>query len=103
VFVTMTCLNAYFHDAALESLAEALLHAEGGGAVAVWAPSGVTGPGGQTPMNQELFRWLFPADSSPGAPLRLGEAIRRAKAATADADVRRTWILLGDPTTPLPF
>ena len=38
----MTCLNGYFHDPAFESLAQALMSAEGGGAVAVWAPSGMT-------------------------------------------------------------
>jgi Peptidase family C25 len=101
--VTMTCLNGYFHDAALDSLAEALLHADGGGAVAVWAPSGITGPSGQSVMNQELFRWVFSERDSPGAPLRLGEAVVRAKAAVGDDDVRRTWILLGDPSMPLPF
>jgi hypothetical protein len=31
----------------------------------------------------------------------LGDATRAAKAATPDMDVRRTWILLGDPTTKL--
>ena len=98
LFVTMTCLNGYFHDAALESLAEALLHATGGGAVAVWAPSGMTGPISQAAMNQELFRWLFVESSSTGEPFRLGEVIRRAKAGVSDQDVQRTWILLGDPT-----
>jgi len=33
--------------------------------------------------------------------LTLGEAVRRAKAAVSDQDVRRTWILFGDPTTRL--
>ena len=103
VFVTMTCLNGYFHDAALESLAEALLHAAGGGAVAVWAPTGMTGPVSQAAMNRELFRWLFQESSSTGEPLGLGEAIRRAKAAVSDDDGRNTWILLGDPTMQLRF
>ena len=35
----MTCLNGYFIDVKLESIAEALLQAPGG-AVAVWASSG---------------------------------------------------------------
>jgi len=35
MFVMMTCLNGYFQDAALDSLAESLLKADGG-AVAVW-------------------------------------------------------------------
>jgi Peptidase family C25 len=98
VVVTMTCLNGYFHDAALESLAEALLLAEDGGAVAVWGSSGMTGPGGQALMNQELYRWLFTESSSNGALLTLGEATVQAKAAVSNADLRRTWMLFGDPT-----
>jgi len=101
VFITMTCLNGYFHDAAVDSLAEALLNADRGGAVAVWAPSGMTGPSSQAVMNQELYRVLFPEGSPSDEPPRLGEAIMQAKAAVTDADVRRTWILLGDPTTQL--
>lgn len=34
-------------------------------------------------------------------PLTLGEAAVRAKAAVSEGDMRRTWILLGDPTTKL--
>jgi Peptidase family C25 len=97
----MTCLNGYFHDAALESLAEALLLAEGGGALAVWASSGLTGPGGQALMNQELYRQLFTPSGSTGALLTLGEATVQAKAAVGNADLRSTWILFGDPTTML--
>jgi hypothetical protein len=97
----MTCLNGYFHDAALESLAEALLLAEGGGALAVWASSGLTGPGGQALMNQELYRWLFTQSGSTGALLTLGEAMVQAKATVGNADLRSTWILFGDPTTVL--
>ncbi len=33
--------------------------------------------------------------------LTLGQAARRAKASVADMDIRRTWILLGDPVTTL--
>jgi len=94
--VAMTCLNGFFHDLYSESLAEALLKAEQGGAVAVWASSGLTAPSGQVVMNQELVRLLFGEEQ-----LTLGEAIRRAKAAVTDRDVRRTWSLIGDPATQL--
>lgn len=93
-FVSMTCLNGLFHDVFTESLAEALMKAERGGAVAVWAPSGATAPGGQTGMNQALFRLLF-----SGKSITIGEAIVAAKAAASDNDVRRTWNLFGDPAT----
>jgi hypothetical protein len=92
--VTMTCLNGFFHDVFTESLAEALIRAEGGGAVAVWASSGLTEPDRQALMDRELISLLFTTEQSPA----LGDAVRAAKAAAADMDVRRTWILFGDPT-----
>jgi len=53
-------------------------------------------PRGQSVMNQELVRQLF-----NGRDLTIGEAAMKAKAATTDADVRKTWVLFGDPTTRL--
>lgn len=101
LFVIMTCLNGYFHDAAGDSLAESLMKAERGGAVAVWASSAMTVPSVQALMNQELYRLIF-APNSPGAQsLTLGEAIARVKASVIDADLRATWVLFGDPTMPL--
>ena len=91
----MTCLSGYFQDPSIESLGEALLKAQGG-AVAVWASSGMTDASAQVRMSQEAIKQLM---SSPD--LTIGEATARAKAATTDADVRRTWILLGDPATKL--
>jgi len=96
--VSMTCLNGFFQDVYSDSLAEALLKAQQGGAVAVWASSGLTEPDKQTVMNKELVRLLF-----NGGELTLGEAVKRAKAAVSDQDVRRTWILFGDPTTKLKY
>lgn len=93
VVLSMNCLNGYFHSLYTTSLAEALLKAKQGGAVAVWASSGLTAPSGQGAMNQELVRSLF-----GGQRLTLGEAIVRAKAAVTDRDVQRTWLLFGDPT-----
>jgi hypothetical protein len=49
-------------------------------------------------MNQELIRLLFNGES-----LTLGETTVRAKAATHDTDVRRTWIFFGDPITKLKY
>ena len=94
--VGMTCLNGFFQTPYVESLAEALLKAENGGAVAIWTSSGLTDPDAQLLMNKELVRLLF-----NGQGLTLGEAIAGAKASTDDLDVRRSWILFGDPTTKL--
>ena len=92
LFVMMTCLNGYFIEPKTQSLAEALLRAPHGGAFAVWASSGLTTPGDQIRANEELFRQLGATD----AP-RLGDAMVRAKSVIQDLDVRRTWILFGDP------
>ena len=97
LFVMMTCLNGYFHDASADSLAESLMKAERGGAVAVWASSGLTIPSGQSAMTQQAFTAFF--NGSDGETVTLGEITSRAKAAVHDSDVRRTWILFGDPTT----
>jgi hypothetical protein len=94
--VGMTCLNGYFQTPYYESLAEALLKAGNGGAVAVWTSSGLTDPDGQLQMNRGLVQLLF-----NGEGLTLGEATAGAKATTSDMDVRRSWILFGDPTTRL--
>ncbi len=91
--VSMTCLNGFFQDPYSESLAETFLKAERGGAVAVWTSSGLTVPGEQAVMNLELIRLLF-----NGQGLTIGEAVMRAKRATTNGDIRRTWILFGDPT-----
>jgi len=96
VYVMMTCLNGYASDANVDSLAEATLKAPNGGAVAVWASSGFTNPQPQFELNMEFYRQLF-GGQGVSQGMRLGDAARNAKAATADLDVRRTWILLGDP------
>ena len=97
-FINMTTLNGFFHDLYNESLAEALLRAANGGAIAVWASSSLTEPEQQVVMNKELINLLF-----NGEDLTLGEAAAKAKASTEDQDIRRSWILFGDPTTKLKY
>jgi hypothetical protein len=97
LFVMMTCLNGYYAGTVSDSLAESVLKAGQGGAYAVWASSGLTEPRAQSDANRELYRVLF----AEGASVRLGDAVRRAKAATADRDVRRTWVFFGDPSSRL--
>ena len=95
LFVGMTCLNGYFQEAATESLAEALLKAPNGGAVASWASTGMSDPTEQGTLNKEFYRLLF------GGKLTVGEAAMKSKSSVNDNDVRRTWVLIGDPTTRL--
>jgi hypothetical protein len=92
LFLAMNCLNGFFQDVYTQSLAEALLLSKNGGAIAVWASSGLTQSEPQVQMDQNVVRLLFSRPS-----LMLGEAIRKAKATITDADARRTYILFGDP------
>ena len=93
LFIMMTCLNGYYQDPVLDGLAESLMKARGG-AMAVWASSGMTAPGDQLGLNQQMYRTVF----DPTLRLTMGEATMRAKAAVNDPDIRRTWMLFGDPS-----
>jgi hypothetical protein len=92
VYLLMDCLNGFFHDVYTTSLAESLLLAPNGGAVAVWASSGFTDQPPQASMNQALLQIL---KTNPSMPI--AAAIVQAKNGVADNDVRRTWIFFGDP------
>jgi hypothetical protein len=92
VFVMMNCLNGFFHDVYTQSLAEALLLSPQGGAVAVWASSGLTAPDPQFQLDQALVKALVAQPSIP-----LGDAVLFAKSGIADPDTRKTFILFGDP------
>jgi hypothetical protein len=94
IFVNMTCLNGFFQDVAAPSLAEAVISVPGGPA-GVWASSGLTPLDPQiTPNNTFL-------EAALARGLTLGDAAIAAKAATTDDDIRRTWILFGDPSSKL--
>jgi uncharacterized repeat protein (TIGR01451 family) len=92
VYILMDCLNGFFQDVYAQSLAESLLLAPHGGAVAVWASSGFTDQGPQATMNQTLLHQFA---ATPD--LSLGRLILEAKSGITDKDVRRSWILFGDP------
>jgi hypothetical protein len=92
LYLNMTCLNGFFHDVRGPSMAKALLAAPGA-ALAVWASSGVTEFAPQQLLNHKFLEvWLRDGKT-------LGEAAIAAKAAVTDPDVRRTWILFGDPSS----
>jgi uncharacterized repeat protein (TIGR01451 family) len=98
VYLLMDCLNGFFHDVYSTSLAESLLLAPNGGAVAVWASSGFTDQAPQATMNQALLQIL---KTNPSMPI--ATAIVQAKAGVSDNDVRRSWIFFGDPAMLLPL
>ncbi len=90
-FVLMTCLNGYYQDPALDGLGEALLRADGG-AVGVYASTGMTYVNQQRALTVSFHRALF-----DGAP-RVGDAALAASRSSRAEDVVATWVLLGDPT-----
>jgi hypothetical protein len=100
LFVAMTCLNGEFQRPELNTLAAALMNASQGGAIAVWASSGFTVPNKQATMNQQFYKLLFQLgfQKSGAQSLRLGDITVKAKLSVTDADIRRTWILFGDPS-----
>ncbi|MEZ5306296.1 MAG: C25 family cysteine peptidase [Pyrinomonadaceae bacterium] len=91
-FMLMTCLNGYTHSPTSESMAESLFKSPNG-AIAVWASSGSTYAGDQISMSQGVTRRLFDGNKP------IGVLIREAKRNTIDQDARRTWQLIGDPST----
>lgn len=93
VFTMLTCLNGYFIRVDFDSLAEALVNAPNGGAVAAWASTEKTTPDIQLIMGQRFYNQL-----NAGNIPRIGDLIRDAKAAVpGGSDVRLSWVLLGDP------
>jgi hypothetical protein len=90
IYVSMNCLNGFFHDVYTESLAETLMKAPQGGAVAVWASSTLTSFDQQGALDQAFVARLTRTS--------LGEAAIAAKRGITDLDAQRTWILFGDPT-----
>jgi uncharacterized repeat protein (TIGR01451 family) len=94
--VDMDCLNGLFHDVYETSLATSMELAPQGGAVAVWASSGVTDSDPQFGMDKALMQYLFATPAQT-----IGDATRNAKQGVTDIDVRRTWILFGDPSMKL--
>jgi len=91
IVIAMTCLNGYFHDLFTESLAEAFQRAPNG-AVAVWASSALTSPDAQLPADEALLHALL-----AGGDIRLGDAVVAAQKSSFTPDIRRTFILFGDP------
>jgi Peptidase family C25 len=98
IYVLIDCLNGLFQDVYAQTLAESLILAPNGGGVAVWASSGFTNEPPQASMNLALLNQL---STNPTEPL--GLMILRAKQVTTDSDVRRTWVLFGDPSMKVHF
>jgi uncharacterized repeat protein (TIGR01451 family) len=92
VFLIMDCLNGFFQDIYAQPLGVSLLLAPNGGGVAVLASSGLNQPTPQTNLDALVVQNAFGANAMP-----LGDAIVKAKSNISDPDVRRTFVLFGDP------
>ncbi len=101
IFSMLTCLNGYFVRPNADSLSEALLFRQGGGAVAAWASTSLTTPDIQLIMAQRFMRRM--AEPAPGNIERLGLLIKDSKIAIEHGvDVRLSWVLIGDPALKTP-
>ena len=93
IFTMLTCLNGFFINVTNDSLAEALIKGENGGAVAAWASTGLT-----TPDVQEIMASRFFGQVTAGGIPRMGDLVKDAKTAIpGGSDVRLSWVLIGDP------
>ena len=92
VFLIMDCLNGFFQDVYAQPLGVTLLLASNGGAVAVLASSGLNQPSPQTQLDTLIVQHALRAKGAA-----LGDAMVKAKSQLSDADVRRTFVLFGDP------
>jgi len=93
---TMNCLNGYFHFPNLNSLAEQFLKAEGKGAIAAFAPSGLS-----VDEPAHLYHKLVLAEITSGRHDRLGDAVLAAQNAYATSgafpELLSIYHLFGDP------
>jgi uncharacterized repeat protein (TIGR01451 family) len=91
VYLTFDCLNGFFHDVYTQSLSETLLLNGQGGAVAIVSSSALTDAQPQARLDRSLVQALFQSGAT------LGDALVQAKSSIKAKDVRRTYLLFGDP------
>ena len=105
--INMTCLTGYFgyldpQDGPEPSLAEALIKADGKGAIALLMPTAMTSVGGQYILDTALFEAIFQKDIR-----QLGPAIADAKqtllanGGSGYEEISKTFLLFGDPALAL--
>lgn len=100
IVLTMNCLNGYFHFPYFDSLAEALVKAEGKGAIAAFAPSGLS-----LDAPAHLYHRFLMEELTSGRNARLGDAVLRAQIRYAESgafpELLTIYHLFGDPALPL--
>ncbi len=100
LLLTMNCLNGYFHFPYFDSLAEALLKADGRGAIAAFSPSGLSLNDPAHRFHELLLNALFHQGHE-----RLGDAVLKAQEDYARSgafpELLSIYHLLGDPALAL--
>jgi len=97
MMILMSCLLGFFGHPERDAMAEELLLAPDGGAVAVFAPSSLTLSSDQGPLNRALLKALLEG-GQPTVGLAILEAKRSQSWETqAQRDVIETFTLFGDP------
>ncbi len=96
IVINMTCLTGLFTHPTIESLSEAFLWSENGGAAAVLAPTSLTLPSDQSFLSNALANYIFINNTE-----RLGDAVlaswKSIPAGQGRDEVLNTFLLLGDP------
>ena len=96
VLLTMNCLNGYFHFPYFDSLSEAMVKADGGGAIAAFSPAGLSMDAPAHRFHRFVLEELL-----GGRHERLGDAVARAQErfATSGAmpELLSIYHLFGDP------
>ena len=95
-FSYLNCLNGYFQFPYFDALAEALVKAEGKGAIAAFSPSGLSLNDAAHAFHRALLKELLWTDHG-----RLGEAVLAAQATYAELggleEMLVIYHLFGDP------
>ncbi|MFA5328972.1 MAG: type IX secretion system sortase PorU [Prolixibacteraceae bacterium] len=99
IFVTATCEYSRF-DADDTSAGERILFNSHGGGVGLFSTTRLVYSGANSTLNKNFFRYVFAKDDA-GKNLRLGEIMRRAKAAANTGTNQLNFTLLADPAMQL--
>jgi hypothetical protein len=96
LLLTMNCLNGYFHFPYFDALSETLVKAEDKGAIAAFAPSGLSLNDAAHVYHQKVLEALLQGDHE-----RLGDAVMSAQSAYAETgtfpELLSIFHLIGDP------
>jgi hypothetical protein len=91
MIVSLACLNGDSTVFGVQGFAEAMMKRNNGGAHTVWAASGWNGAYQEDLMGRDLYPRIF-------SGMRIGDAVREVKSLYPTVDMRRTFILYGDPS-----